>query len=196
MVETPQVNTRRDQVYETAARLFSDLGYDAVDLKLIADAAGLPSSELVDLVGDKPTLYLDVFTWLHQLQQRALSPALQDFTPDTAGVQRICDAFLDFCLSHPTFVGMWMHRWQGDAADLDIETPFAKPVLSVMYQLMSPAVQPGVDLEVAIWDIIWSVHGFVQLGIIGQDGQLHGTDDPATVARFRAYLHDLIARFT
>lgn len=91
---------------------------------------------------------------------------------------------------------MWMHRWQGDAADLDIETPFAKPVLSVMYQLMSPAVQPGVDLEVAIWDIIWSVHGFVQLGIIGQDGQLHGTDDPATVARFRAYLHDLIARFT
>lgn len=74
MVETPQVNTRRDQVYETAARLFSDLGYDAVDLKLIADAAGLPSSELVDLVGDKPTLYLDVFTWLHSSSSAPCRP--------------------------------------------------------------------------------------------------------------------------
>ncbi|MFC4907648.1 TetR/AcrR family transcriptional regulator [Actinomadura gamaensis] len=196
MVEQPSASASREQIRETAARLFADLGYDAVDLKLIADAAGLPAAELVELVGDKTSLYLDVFTWLHQLQQRDLAGALQDFTPDTAGIQGISDAFLDYCLNHPAFVGMWMHRWQGDAADLDVETPFAKPILAAMYEVMAPAVQPGVDLEVAIWNMIWSVHGFVQVGLIDREGHVHGTADPATVARFRAYLHDLIARFT
>ncbi|MEV4255220.1 TetR/AcrR family transcriptional regulator [Spirillospora sp. NPDC049652] len=195
MVETPPGDKSRDQVLETAARLFSDLGYDVVDLKLIADAAGLTTSELTELAGDKPTLYLAVFTWLHQMQQESLAGSLEAFTPDAAGVQGISDAFLDFCLRHRAFVGMWMHRWAGDAADLDVETPFAKPVLSTMYQVMAPAVQPGVDLELAIWNIIWSVHGFVQFGFIGQDGQSHGSDEPPAIARFRAYLHDMIARF-
>lgn len=186
----------REQVHETAGRLFADLGYDAVDLKLIADATGLSTSELVELAGDKPTLYMGVFTWLHQLEEEALAGSLRTFTPDAAGVQRIGDAFLDFCLGHRAFVGMWMHRWAGDAADLDVETPFAKPVLSAMYQVMAPAVRPGVDLELAIWNIIWCVHGFVQFGFIGQDGQSHGSDEPTGIGRFRDYLHDLIARFS
>ncbi|RMI41594.1 TetR/AcrR family transcriptional regulator [Actinomadura harenae] len=190
------MNASREQIYETAGRLFADLGYDVVDLKLIADATGLPTSELVELVGDKPTLYLSVFAWLHQQEQEALAGAIEAFTPDAAGVQGIGDAFLDFCLSHRAFVGMWMHRWAGDAADLDVETPFAKPVLSTMYQVMSPAVLPGVDVELAIWNIVWCVHGFVQFGFIGQDGQGHGSDEPTGVGRFRDYLHDLIARFT
>ncbi len=192
----PQVSKGLEQVYETASRLFADLGYDAVDLKLIADAAGLPTSELTEIGGDKPTLYLGVFTWLHRQEQEALAGALEAFTPDTRGVQRIGDAFLDFCLTHRAFVGMWMHRWAGDAADLDVETPFAKPVLSTMYKVMSPGVLPDVDLELAIWNIIWCVHGFVQFGFIGQDGRGHGSDEPPAIARFREYLHDLIARFT
>ncbi|MEV5572094.1 TetR/AcrR family transcriptional regulator [Spirillospora sp. NPDC052269] len=196
MVESPQVNKSVERVYETAGRLFSDLGYDAVDLKLIADATGLSTSELTEIAGDKPTLYLGVFTWLHQEEAAALAVAIEAFTPDAAGIQGIGDAFLDFCLAHRAFVGMWMHRWAGDAADLDVETPFAKPVLSTMYKVMSPAVLPDVDLELAIWNIIWCVHGFVQFGFIGKDGQGHGSDEPTGVGRFRGYLHDMIARFT
>ncbi|RFU37343.1 TetR/AcrR family transcriptional regulator [Actinomadura logoneensis] len=195
MVETPPGDKSRDQVLETAARLFSDLGYDTVDLKLIADATGLTTSGLTELVGDKPTLYLAVFTWLHQVQQESMAEALETFTPDAAGLQGIGDAFLDFCLRHRAFVGMWMHRWAGDAADLDVETPFAKPVLAAMNEVMAPAVQPGVDLELTIWSIIWCVHGFVQFGFIGQDGESHGSDTPAAVARFRAHLHNMINRF-
>lgn len=186
----------REQVLQLAGKVFADLGYDGTDLQMIADGAGLPLARLVAVGGDKSTLYFTVLNRLFELEVAALSGVMDQFTPDAAGVQRIGDAFLDFCLDHPQFVGLWMHRWQGDAADLDVETPFATPMLAAMNEIMGKAVRPDLDLEIAIWNVIWSVHGFVRVGIIGADGHAHGPTDPATVRRFRAYLHDLIGRMS
>lgn len=184
----------RERVTEVAGRLFADLGYDATDMEMIAAASGVPVRRLGALVGDKPHLYLTVFEDLHRLEFEALAGALGAYTPDVAGLQLIGDAFLDFCLAHPRFVAMWMHRWQGDAADLEVETRFAQPVLSAMNQVMAQAVRPDLDLEIAIWNVIWCVHGFVRFGVIGADGHLQGPGDSATVDRFRAYLREMIAR--
>jgi AcrR family transcriptional regulator len=193
-VEQSRNDEQLQQLLQLAGRLFGDLGYDGTDLQTIADGTGLPLSRVIELGGDKPTLYFTVFTHLHELEFAALSESINGFTPDVAGIQRIGDAFLDFCLAHPQFVGMWMHRWQGDAADLDVETPFAAPVLSAMNDIMGKAVRPDLDLEIAIWNMIWCVHGFVSVGIIGSDGRTHGPTNPATVERFRSYLHELIGR--
>jgi AcrR family transcriptional regulator len=186
----------RDQLMQLAGRVFASLGYDGADMQMIADGAGLPLARVIELGGDKSTLYFAVFTRLHELEQVALSDAMNRFTPDISGIQRIGDAFLDFCLEYPQFVGMWMHRWQGDAADLDVETPFAVPVLAAMYELMGQAVRSDLDLELAIWNVVWAVHGFVSVGIIGSDGRTHGPTNPATIRRFRAYLRDLIGRMS
>jgi AcrR family transcriptional regulator len=184
----------REELLHLAGRLFADLGYDGTDLQMLAVGLGLPLSRVVELGGDKSALYFAVLTRLHEAEMAALSDSIIRFTPDAAGIQRIGDAFLDFGLAYPQFVGMWMHRWQGDAADLDIETPFATPALSTMNTVMRPGVRPDLDLEIAIWNVIWCVHGFVRVGIIGADGHALGPNDPATVARFRAYLHDLVGR--
>lgn len=196
MTESLPDEELRERVLELAGNLFGDLGYDATDMRMIADAAGLPASRLTALVGDKRSLYLNVFRRRWESQQEALAGPMSSFTPNSLGIRRISDAYLDWCLAHPQYVGMVMHRWQGDAADLDLdlESTFNVPVLSALDELVSPAVRPGLDLEVAIWNVVWCVNGFVRFGLLGADGRLHGSDNPVTIRRFRAYLHDMIAR--
>ncbi|MGW5415814.1 TetR/AcrR family transcriptional regulator [Actinomadura geliboluensis] len=51
---------QRQRIVDVATRLFSELGYDGTSVRLIADAMGTDPGAIVEAVGDKRALYLEV----------------------------------------------------------------------------------------------------------------------------------------
>ncbi|WP_067483971.1 TetR/AcrR family transcriptional regulator [Actinomadura hibisca] len=188
-------DTGRDRIIEAATRLFAALGYDGTSTRMIADAAGLNIATVAYHVGGKRDLYLAVMERAHRIERAALEEVLAAFTPDAAGVRALVDRYLDFCVEHPEIPALWTHRWLSDAADIaDLEHRYARPLVEQVAAAVAAAAGPDVDVEYAVMTVIWCTHGFGSGGVPGPDGQRRGLADAATTARFRAHLHNLVAR--
>ncbi|GAA2582260.1 TetR/AcrR family transcriptional regulator [Actinomadura fulvescens] len=183
------------RVLDVATRLFSELGYDGTSTRMIAEAAGLDLATVAHHVGGKRDLYLAVMERAHRAERAALEHALAGFTPDAAGVHRLVDGYLDFCVEHPEVPALWMHRWLSDAADVaHLENVYVRPMLDLVAEAVRPAVGDGTDLEYALMTVIWCTHGFSRGGVLDAGGRRVGVDDPRQLARFRAHLHRLVGQ--
>ncbi|HEX2312622.1 MAG TPA: TetR/AcrR family transcriptional regulator [Thermomonospora sp.] len=180
-----------DAVRAVAARLFAELGYDAVSLEMIADATGLDVDTVTARHGAKRDLYFEIIKRRTQQRREYLRPVVEAFTPDAEGMIRLYDRYLDYCLEHPELPSLWMHRAMSDAGDLVDVDRFSGAWLTEMHRLTRPAFPDDVDSEMIRWTVIWSIHGFVQGGLLGTDGRRHHATDPRTVRRFREHMHHL-----
>ncbi|MBB6547001.1 TetR/AcrR family transcriptional regulator [Nonomuraea rubra] len=80
---------------------------------MIADATGLNGDTITELVGDKSDLYLKVMEQAYLTLKASQDAAFAAFTHDQAGVRRLADHHLDFCMTHPEVPELWIHRWLG-----------------------------------------------------------------------------------
>jgi Transcriptional regulator len=198
-------DTETRRLIEVATRLFAELGFDGTSTRMIAEAAGVDVDEMVELVGDKTELYRTVMAHAYQTELEALRAAAAGFTPTLQGLYDLADAYLDFCLDHPEILSLWMHRWLGDAIDVDrLEDEFTRPMSGMVANLVRDLVPPDVDADYVIWTIVWSVYGFLTGGAkhaaaADPAARITGSGrrpDPAALARFRAHLRTLIRRMT
>ncbi|MEO3827668.1 TetR/AcrR family transcriptional regulator [Actinomadura sp. B10D3] len=181
-----------ERVLTTAARLFSELGYDEASTQIIADACGIEHSVVTDRYGGKIGLYKAVLRSLTELRIESMKGAFKEFTPDAAGLIRLIDSYLDFCLQYPELPALWMHRWMSDATDIpEEEVRDSLRELDQIIGLIAEAVAEDVDAEMLNWNVVWAVNSFVRGGITSVDGVNHRADDPDTLLRFRRHLHQL-----
>jgi TetR/AcrR family transcriptional regulator len=184
------------QVRPIAARLFGELGYDAVSVRMVADAAGVDPDTLTTLYGGKRGLYVTVMEWSAQHWRDQLEPLLKDYTPDTHGLTRVMDEYLEHCLEHPEVPRLLIHRWMSDASDIiDVEQEIA-PLIKEAIEAVRRAAGPGVDPQAATWTLVWTIHGYLQSGYLDDPGRLHPPTDPRALGRFRQHLHWLIQQMT
>ncbi|MGP3933211.1 TetR/AcrR family transcriptional regulator [Nonomuraea sp. KM88] len=191
--ETAQVA----QILKVATQLFAALGYDGTSTRQIADAAGLNIATVNYHVGGKRELYLAVMERAHLAEKAALEQALDRLPGDdpAAGIHRLVDDYLDFCVDNPEVPALWMHRWLSDAGDItELERRYVQPLFAAVAATMRPIAESGlidarVDLEYAMWTVVWSVHGFAKGGVLDDQGRRRGAGDRAVLRRFRAHLH-------
>ncbi|MEO3782574.1 TetR/AcrR family transcriptional regulator [Actinocorallia sp. B10E7] len=189
----------RDRVIVLARRLFAQLGYDATTLGMISEASGIDSQRLHELVGGKQDLYLIVLTELFAEQNTRLAEAVTAFDPEAPGNEGfhgLIDAFFDFALEHPELPALLTHRWLADAADLKatVDERFSRPLIKGMSDTMRLTVREDLDLDLAMWTMLWSICGFINIGLTDAEGVHHDPHDRATRERFRRYLYEMIDR--
>lgn len=182
-------------VLTTAARLFSELGYDSVTTQNIADACGMDAALVADAYGGRRGVYLAVLERLTQERMDYLSPVAATFTPDAEGLTRLVDRYLDYCLQHRELPSIWMHRWMSDATDFpDLETRYGTRPVIMMVELVAQALDDEGDPELFTWQILWTVHSFIRGGVVGVDGIRRHADEPEILRRFRRSLHQIARR--
>ncbi len=200
----PASQSVRDRVLDAATRLFSHLGYDTTTLQMIADSVGADLATVTGQAGNKREIYTAVMERAAEAEYASAVAASADLTLDLAGLIRLADAYLDFCLEHPEFPALIMQRWLWDAAEeTDVEDRFLKPLHSIprgaiqrIFQERTGGGQPPFDLEIAEWTIVWCVNGFVQAGFRDEQGNRRSPQDPRVIRRFRAHMHQMIGRVT
>ncbi|MFC1417534.1 TetR/AcrR family transcriptional regulator [Streptacidiphilus cavernicola] len=190
----------RERIVAAATTLFAEHGYDGTTTRGIAAAAGLNMATVAYHVGGKPDLYQEVMRRAHQAEQDALGPALADFrsaarTDAPAAAAALVDRYLDFCLAQPHVPALWMRRWLADAAEVaDLEAAYASPLIESVRDAVLAALpdRSAADVEMTVWTVLWSTHGFCRSGILDAAAVRRGPGDPASVARFRAHLRGLV----
>ncbi|MCD0450265.1 TetR/AcrR family transcriptional regulator [Actinocorallia sp. API 0066] len=177
----------------SALGLFAELGYDQTTSQMIADGAGLPVGAVRAEFGGKRELYLSVIKHVHEEEQRLLEHMMAEYTHDAAGIHRLVDQYLDHFVDHPRSAALWMQRRMYDAADLrEIEINYSYPQIAAVSELTGDLVRPGVDMELVIWTLVWTVQTFVYGGIPDERGGRSTASDPRAVNRFRRHLHSSI----
>ncbi|MFF3437506.1 TetR/AcrR family transcriptional regulator [Streptosporangium sp. NPDC002721] len=196
-------DSRRELILRVATSLFAALGYDSTSTSQIAEAAGLSVEALGEEFGCKRELYLEIMEHAYRTDRASLDKALEGAstaTPEQTAlvVHRIVDHYLDLCLAHPEFPSLWMHRWLSDASDItELERRYVHPHFARIFSVIAPTTAAGyvdADMRYVFWSVVWCVHGFCRTGVLDEEGNRHGADDPAAVRRFRAYLHQMVHR--
>ncbi len=182
-----------ERLLRTALRLFAELGYDQTTNRMITDATGLDPSAVTDLFGGKRDLYLSVIQLVHDQEQALLERMSGAYTHDRAGVHRMVDEYFDYFLDYPQTAALWMHRRMHDASDLrHIEQFYSFPQIKAVAELTRGLFPDDVDIELIVWNIVWSVQTFVYGGVPDAHGGRLGRDDPQAVQRFRHHLHSCL----
>ncbi|WP_168221113.1 TetR/AcrR family transcriptional regulator [Actinomadura sp. WMMA1423] len=184
----------RELVVEAATRLFVQLGYDGTTLQMIGEVAGTSAQQVSRLAGEKQHLYLEVMTRYYEAEAAHLRGVMERVVPDRAGLHSLVDGYLDFSVAHPELRSLWVHRWLGDAADVQDVEALYRPMIAALVEMFRAAVRADCDLELALWNIIWIVNGFIHVGIVDAEGTRRLADHPPTIRRFRTYMHDMLDR--
>ncbi|OIJ68023.1 TetR/AcrR family transcriptional regulator [Streptomyces mangrovisoli] len=197
-------DTSRERIVDAATRLFAEHGYDGTSTRQIAAEAGLNMATVNYHTGAKKELYVEVMRRAHQAERSALEMALAEFRATVpaspgAAVAGLVDRYLDFCLEHPQVPALWMRRWLSDADEVsELEADFARPLIESVREAVVSAFPtdeaPGADLEMTIWTVLWSTHGFCRSGILDGDAVRRGPGDKDAVERFRRHLRTLVLR--
>ncbi|QKG19564.1 TetR/AcrR family transcriptional regulator [Actinomadura verrucosospora] len=194
--------TDLDRIIDVATRLFAELGFDGTSARLIADAAGVDPATVDRLTGGKTELYREVMRRATDADRAAISGAAEGFAPTREGVERLVDQYVDFYAAHPEYLGLWLHRRTGDAADTgDLEEQYLRPRLGGIVEALREAVPENADLDLTIWTIPWVIFGFLSQRALGADPDGEPATDgpyrrvsPEELERFRGYLHRLLER--
>ena len=199
-MSTPDAS--RERIVAAATALFAEHGYDGTTTRAVAAAAGLNMATVAYHVGGKADLYQEVMRRAHRAERDALSPALAEFRTAAAGdaaaaTAALVDRYLDFCLAQPHVPALWMRRWLADAAEVaDLEAAYARPLIESVRDAVLEALpsRSPADVEMTVWTVLWSTHGFCRSGILDAAATRRGPGDPAAVARFRTHLRRLVLR--
>ncbi|WP_027345271.1 TetR/AcrR family transcriptional regulator [Hamadaea tsunoensis] len=183
----------RERVLAAATRLFAERGYDGTTTREIGKASGLNIATVAYHVGSKAELYREVMRRAYTREMAALTDAVGELAAAgdlVAGARLLVGRYLDFCLANPEIPALWMRRWLADAAEVgEPEAEYAWPLAGLVLEAFSAR---GRDVQMALWTVTWSIHGFCRGGIIEPDGRRHGPGDQATVDRYRAHLDTLV----
>ncbi|MFI6318351.1 TetR/AcrR family transcriptional regulator [Nonomuraea sp. NPDC050556] len=190
-----------ETILKIATQLFAALGYDGTSTRQIADAAGLNVATVNYHVGGKRELYLAVMERAHHTERTALeeaTAALAAASPADApaALHRLLDRYVDLCVEHPEIPSLWMHRWLSDAGDItSLEQEYVQPLVNAIGGALSALpIDRDVDVEYALWSVIWCVNGFARGGVLDAEGRRRGAGDARAVRRFRAHLHLMVQR--
>ncbi|MEV6150910.1 TetR/AcrR family transcriptional regulator [Nonomuraea sp. NPDC052129] len=197
---SPEEN-ERELILQVATRLFAALGHDGVSMGQIGEAAGLTTAAITPHFPTKRHLYLAVMERAQQvlsavIDKRAgeLKAAAPEERP--AALHRFIDGYIDLCVEHPEVPALWMHRWLSDASDIEeLESLSAQPLAQYAVDSIAALADPvHADAQLTTYTMVWCIQGFSLSGVLDTTGQRRRPDDPDALRRFRAHLHQLLAR--
>ena len=170
------------RVIDSATRLFGELGYDGTPLRLIAEALGVSPSAVVEVAGDKRTIYVEVMRQAYEAERQMLDEAVSRAGTGRAAVHEIVDGYLDFHVANPQNRALWAHRWVDDATDLsELEDRYARPLFRLVAQKIRHVVPPDVDTYYLLGTLVWCVHGFLGSGLLDRSRGIRRADGRAAV---------------
>ncbi|MEO3787663.1 TetR/AcrR family transcriptional regulator [Actinocorallia sp. B10E7] len=182
-----------ERLIEVATRLFAGLGYDMTSLETISEAAGVPSSVVLEEVGDKRRLYLLVLERIYEANRVKVQKIIDEVHSPHEAAHLIADSYLDFFLERPELIALWTQRWVADAADVpDVEDHYLRPLMTMAARKIHDAVPEALGPYPFLGIVLWSINGFLCTGVLAPEKGMLPAEDPHAQKAFRGFLHTAI----
>jgi len=201
-------NESHERIVQAATLLFAERGYHGVSARQLAEAVGLNIATVHYHTGGKRELYLSVIRRLYE-QEQALVMSVLDAQPVAAwtdparlwtALTSLADALVDFLDQRPERARLYIHRWLEAADEMtpveaELSLALHRPLLDVLQRGQGAgAIRPDVDIELFLRSFTWLLFSYFVTGPIDWRvwrGDPHG---PESLAAFRDYLRDYLAR--
>ncbi len=201
-------NESHERIMRTATVLFAEHGYHGVSARQLADAVGLNVATVHYHTGGKRELYLSVVRRLYEEERALVMRVLDAQPPDTwvrpaplwAALSSLADALVDFLDQRPERARLYMHRWLEAADEItpveaDLSLALHRPLLDVLQRAQAAgAVRPDVDIALFLRSFTWLLFSYFVTGPIDWRAWRGDPHAPESLAAFRAYLRDYLAR--
>ena len=201
-------NESHERIVQAATLLFAERGYHGVSARQLAEAVGLNIATVHYHTGGKRELYLSVIRRLYE-QEQALVMSVLDAQPVEAwtdparlwtALTSLADALVDFLDQRPERARLYIHRWL-DAADemtpveAELSLALHHPLLDVLQRGQGAgAIRPDVDIELFLRSFTWLLFSYFVTGPIDWRVWRGDPHAPESLAAFRDYLRDYLAR--
>lgn len=197
-----------ERILQAATLLFAEYGYHGVSARQIADAVGLNVATVHYHTGGKRELYLSVVRRLYE-QEQALVTRVLDAQPENAWIDpallwltlaTLTDALVDFLDQRPERARLYVHRWLEGAdeftpVEAELSLALHLPLLEALQRAQAAkAIRLDVDIALFLRSFTWILFSYFVTGPIDWQRWRGDPHDPASLAAFRAYLHDYLAR--
>lgn len=197
-----------ERILQAATLLFAEYGYHGVSARQIADAVGLNVATVHYHTGGKRELYLSVVRRLYE-QEQALVTRVLDAQPENAWIDpaliwltlaTLTDALVDFLDQRPERARLYVHRWLEGADELtvveaELSLALHRPLLEALQRAQAAkAIRLDVDIALFLRSFTWILFSYFVTGPIDWQRWRGDPHDPTSLAAFRAYLHDYLAR--
>jgi AcrR family transcriptional regulator len=201
-------NESHERIIQAATLLFAEHGYHGVSARQIADAVGLNVATVHYHTGGKRDLYLSVIRRLYEQEQALVVSALDAQTAETwanptrlwTALTSLADALVDFLDQHPERARLYMHRWlESDDEMTPVEAGLSLalhgPLLEVLQRAQAAgAIRPDADIRLFLRSFTWLLFSYFVTGPIDWRAWRGDPHAPESLAAFRAYLRDYLAR--
>jgi AcrR family transcriptional regulator len=144
-------NRRREEIIETASRIFAEHGYRASDLNLVAERLGVSKGTIYNYFPSKIELFMACVelgkTGLHRAHQEAVAGA-----PDCplAQIREAMQAYFQFFDQNPQHIELMMQA-RGEFKDNNLLTcPSECQTFAPLFDLLSRGVESGVIRPLSI----------------------------------------------
>ncbi len=197
-----------ERIVRTATQLFAEHGYHGVSARQIADAVGLNVATVHYHTGGKRELYLSVVRSLYE-QEMALVTRVLDAQPADAwtdppqlwaGLTSLVDALVDFLDQRPERARLYMRRWlegpdEMTPVEAELSLALHRPLLEVLRRAQEAgAIRPEVDVLLFLRSFTWMLFSYFVTGPIDWQTWQGDPHASASLAAYRAYLRDYLAR--
>ena len=185
-----------DVILRAAAPLFARRGFDAVSMRVVAEAAGVDVATIHHHFRSKQVLYEACFAVVYEAERWTLEPAVAAAVSSVdgdliEGLHRVVDAFVDFAEEHPENTALWLRRWLDPERHQGIDERFSAPLYAQVEELLRAANKAGVIDEpqphLAVRSLIWAVHAHVVQA-------LGGPVPPDSSFALRSFVHRWLDR--
>ena len=105
----------RESVFEAAARMFAELGFDEAGMAEIADAAGFSVGKLYTLFENKEALFTSLVQERLRQLEASSAQALDPAASPLRQLRQRCRAALDFYVGDPHFSRIFLHEYPEQA---------------------------------------------------------------------------------
>lgn len=183
----------RSAILSAAERVFAEVGYAAARLEDVAQVVGIRRPSIVYYFPGKQQLYdeveADIFTAMHQF----VTERMQDARTPLERLLALFDAWLDFLVQRPTAARIIQRVVADPTPRGDDPVQFSDTALRDLEAILASGVADGSFREVPAMHVLNSIAAGAlfyvcnahQLG----SGRRYEPADPATLASFRAVVH-------
>jgi TetR/AcrR family transcriptional regulator, cholesterol catabolism regulator len=182
----PEASSRKEQIYQTAGRLFSEVGYHATSMRDLARAMGVQGGSLYAHIESKEELLFEIVNRATEEFLAALLPVAAQKQAAPAHLQAVLQAHLAVMSRNLDWATVFFHEWKHLSQQKQLLVKAGRDQVEGIYrQILEQGVGEGhfrQDLDIKLAAILclssvnWIYHWF------RPDGRLSGDEVAAQFA--------------
>ena len=166
--------SRKEQIYRTAGRLFSEVGYHAASMRDLAKALGVQGGSLYAHISSKEELLWEIVNRAADEFDAALEPVRDSRLPPSEKLRAALEAQMQVIERNLDWATVFFHEWRHLSPDKQDRIALRRDgVERVFRQVLEEGVRAGVfrkDLDVKLAGVLalssanWAYHWFSPKG--------------------------------